>query len=904
MESKGMQVPLVGLRAVKYQVVGLLGGALAGLSVLFAPSLMTDSQLLFGWIMALGVVFTLGLVIAISTAFSPPGDEARIALARANALHVATEGLLWASFVFVWSSLPTAAERLSVLALLGTATAIHLLYRDHTPRAALLLVLGALGPSILWCGLYGTAPERLVAWSLCIALGAGIAWLFGPVRARVALTAAAEEAKFKLKKRVAALEQELADAQRATRDASAEREMLSRNLETSKAEAARALTAQSAFLANMSHEIRTPMNGILGLSELLAKTPLSQKQQRFLAGITSSGEGLLSLINNVLDLAKAESGKLELESRPFDLADLLDDVVASFAAAMHRKGVALVTFCDVPAPCHYLGDAERLRQVLTNLIGNAMKFTDRGEVQVRVANRSNGRIGFEVVDSGIGIAPEAIGRIFDSFTQADTSTTRNFGGTGLGLTICRELVHLMGGRIAVESQLGKGSRFWFELPLQPAPAGALARSAWNPAILHGQPVLLLADPGSVRDAAAYALRRWGMVLEVFPEPEGVRDRLVRWADHSRRPTLIVDERVAGLPAAVVLRELRSATQGLNVPIVILIGFGNLDETSQWLQPGVQTFVTKPVRQSDLLGALVKGLDVTNAGAQAPAVEVPTGIRPGARILVVEDNPVNLELAVSMLENLGCTCETAEDGEAAVARLCQREPGLDLVLLDCQMPKLDGYGVARQLRDYERQQRVARPLAVVALTANALAGDRELCLSAGMDDYLSKPFTQNQLLEALQRWLPPVSASSAKPAGPDWSSTASSSEPWVGDLAGDNSLDATVLKEIFALESGGRPGLFDRLVSVFRSSATERLAEMRRAISDQDAAALNRSAHALKSGAAQLGALALATSCRSLEEAAHNGELQSAASLFELCELEFRAASSLLTRVAQMRQQAA
>lgn len=877
-------------------IATLLGGGL----VLLAPGAWLDPRLLTGWVTGLGLVVTVGLFLAHLVRRPHLSNAEAGALMQAISLHAATEGLLWGMLVFIWTGSPNAAERLALLMVLAAVVAANMLCRDRLPRGAALFTLAALTPSVAWAFLYGAAPERLAALALSLGLVAMLWWLLYPARWRRAQEQDLLQHVDDIERRLSMLDRDLTRARAGEHDAESEVAVMRRRLADAEQGAERALLSQAAFLANMSHEIRTPMNGILGLAELLGQTSLSQKQSRFVEGITSSGEGLLTLINNILDFSKAEAGKLTLDEQTFNLAEMLDETVATFAEAMHRKGVDLVGLCDLDEPHLYRGDVDRLRQVLINLIGNAMKFTSAGEVRVEVGKGDAGRLRFAVTDTGIGIAQESLGRIFESFTQADNSTTRRFGGTGLGLAICRQLIELMGGFIGVDSTLGKGSRFWFELPLKQAAGSAASRL--DPAPLAGRRVVVLANPGSTRDVLELQLRRWSMEVVSCAVPEELRTLLKSHRAGSRAPDiLIVDEQVAGTPASLLLREFKPLLSLLPTRLLALIGFGNLEETSQWFSAGVHGYLTKPVRHADLLNALlgaVRGDDLLSQRAQA---EVASSLPHGARVLVVEDNPVNLELAVSMLDSLKCDAEPATDGREAVARLCRPDPQIDLVLMDCQMPDLDGLEATRMVRAYEAKQRVQRPLRIVALTANALSGDRERCLAAGMDDYLSKPFTRQQLEALLLRWLPPITpAGSAAPLPVE----ALKAPDTLDSLSTDDSLDMQAVRAILELEKSGRAGLLAKLIAMFRTTAAARLEEMRAAIDASDAARLGRAAHALKSGAAQLGAQLLAGTCRELESMARNDDLDRAASVLQLAQLEYRAASSLLERINSLREQAA
>jgi TMAO reductase system sensor TorS len=518
--------------------------------------------------------------------------------------------------------------------------------------------------------------------------------------------------------------------------------------------------AKSEFLATMSHEIRTPMNGILGMTELLRNTTLSAQQRRFADSVHQSGEHLLSIINDILDFSRIEAGKLAIESVPFNLGQLVEDVGCLFAQPAESKGVELV--CSVPhdLPLAVCGDPVRVRQILSNLVHNAVKFTSNGDVTIRTKlvdeTPEQARYRFEVRDSGIGISEEAQSRLFSAFVQADSSTTRRFGGSGLGLAIAKDLVEMMGGRIGLHSEVGHGTLFWFEIPLRkqgPTERSLLDRS----------------------------------------QPEAAADG------------------VAPSAAAVV-----------------------------------------------------------------PA-------RLGGRVLVAEDNPVNQAVAGAMLESLGVACHLADNGQIALDRVLH-EP-FDLVLMDCQMPDMDGFQATMQIRARQREGLLRQRLPVVALTANAVAGDRERCLAAGMDDYLSKPFTREQLLCVLQRWLPQPSAAAAD-ARVDASARAAATAPASGSTlphevaaaAIDEPINPRALDAIRQLPGPNGALLVQKVIDAYLADTPPRVAQLRAAVDAGDADTVRRAAHALKSSSANVGAEQLSALCREIESLGRSGSVEAAKAL--------------------------
>ncbi|HRK94676.1 MAG TPA: response regulator, partial [Rhodospirillales bacterium] len=515
--------------------------------------------------------------------------------------------------------------------------------------------------------------------------------------------------------------------------------------------------AKSQFLANMSHEIRTPMNGVLGMAELLAGTSLNERQRRFTQTIRASAEALLSIINDILDFSKIEAGKMELSAAAFDLRDLAEDVSEFCAESAHRKGLEIACCLPPDLPRSFVGDAGRLRQVLVNLIGNAIKFTTVGEVSLRVAvleeAGEDAVIEFAVRDTGIGIRPEQLPRIFESFRQADGSTTRRFGGTGLGLTISKQLVELMGGQIRVASTLGKGSTFRFTVRLQRIPEQQ--RPAVTPSIA-GARVLIVDDNATNREILEHQLSRWRVDHESAADgPQA----LTRLADASRRgrpfEMVVLDHHMPGMDGIEVARRIRHTSEHDPMRLMMLSSVSDQIDANELAAVGVAACLNKPVRQSALYNALVTAFG-SGRPLEAGRTEGPAGhgsvheVAFSGHVLLAEDNVVNQEVAVNMLEALNCRVTVAGNGVEALAAL---ERGrFDLVLMDCQMPELDGFATTMEIRRREAAAG-SSPRPILALTANAMEGDRERCIEAGMDDYLSKPFTREALAAMLSRYLP-------------------------------------------------------------------------------------------------------------------------------------------------------
>ncbi len=680
-----------------------------------------------------------------------------------------------------------------------------------------------------------------------------------------------------------------------------------RELIAAKHAAEAAMMAKGEFLATMSHEIRTPLNGIIPLLDLVMSTKLAPDQREYVSTAFSSAKQLLSIVDDILDFSKLDANKLELENVGLNLKDIVDNVTRLMTKSAESKGLKFSAVIDANVRLAGRGDPTRLRQVLTNLVSNSIKFTERGSVLVQVSKRNETRthteLLFAIKDSGIGISPEAQGKLFKEFSQADTSTTRTFGGTGLGLSICKRIVELMGGQIGVKSEVGKGSIFWFTVPLGKAVGDVTpGRSE-----IEGSRALIVSGDQVMQRRLNNLLNNWSMQAVQNNAAAEVMNKLKTTSTGSFAfDFLVLDFGSMRATALAILRGVLRDTSLASLRIVCISGDDQLpDEVRQAPQSSIvqRNFADMELRSS-LLGLLAtpRAAEATpmlsSPETHAPAESATTLVSAerastsvGGHVLLVEDNPVNRQVAQRLLTLIGVSFETAENGKEGVDKAASGQ--FDAVLMDCQMPIMDGYAATRAMRKLQVDGQLGK-LPIVAMTANAMVGDREKCLSCGMDDYMSKPLNRAMIEQMLRKWLPPGATSRASATPPPAPATPQRTlQPIAPSGRSEGAaIDMNVVRDLMDLMGSD----FHDLIRVYLEDTPKNLSALERAARTNDIDALVAPAHSLKSTSANLGALLLADMAKRIEQGARSGDLGEPVLMVAQLQNEYQRASTQLKQM--------